>query len=565
MQQMKYSPADEQMLMSRLWSARLKDDPEAFVMYVFPWGQKHTPLEHKRGPRKWQREVLRKIRDHISANHKRRADAHGLTPASAGQGLSAGMSNGQNANAGNGSGDVMARRDPLYEVLRMATASGRGIGKSALVSWLVLWMVSTRIGSTTLVSANSEAQLRSVTWGEMTKWFAMALNSHWWEVSATRIAPAKWLSDLVEEDLSKGTRYWGVEGRLWSEENPDAYAGLHNDDGVLLIFDEASGIPDAIWDVSQGFFTENTPHRFWCAFSNPRRNSGYFFECFHGKRMFWETMNIDARTVEDTDKRVYEQIIEEYGEDSIQARVEVYGEFPVEGDEQFISPRLVDEAMGRGSSGNISNLGLPHEDGEMVRGNDPDAPIVIGVDPARGGADSTVVVVRQGRVVLAVKRYKGHDTMETVGNVIEAIEEWRPALTVIDEGGLGYGVLDRLTEQRYKVRGVNFGWKSKNPVMWGNKRAEMWGAMREWLKTGSLPLDRAMKADLTGPRTKPDSAGTIFLESKKDMKARGLASPDAADALAVTFAYPVAHRESRNAPRRPMYASAPTLTSWMGS
>ena len=532
MQQMKYSPADEQLLMSRLWSARLKDDPEAFVMYVFPWGQKHTPLERKSGPRKWQREVLRKIRDHIQANHAKRTDAQGLTPTSDSQ----------------SSSEVLSRRDPLYEVLRMATASGRGIGKSALVSWLVLWMVSTRIGSTTLVSANSEAQLRSVTWGEMTKWFAMALNSHWWEMSATRIAPAKWLSDLVEEDLSKGTRYWGVEGRLWSEENPDAYAGLHNDDGVLLIFDEASGIPDAIWDVSQGFFTENTPHRFWCAFSNPRRNSGYFFECFHGKRMFWETMNIDARTVEDTDKRVYEQIIEEYGEESIQARVEVYGEFPVEGDEQFISPRLVDEAMGRANA----------------EQNDPDAPIVIGVDPARGGADSTVIVVRQGRAVLAVKRYKGHDTMETVGNVIEAIEEWRPALTVIDEGGLGYGVLDRLTEQRYKVRGVNFGWKSKNPVMWGNKRAEMWGAMREWLKTGSLPLDRALKADLTGPRTKPDSAGTIFLESKKDMKARGLASPDAADALAVTFAYPVAHRESRNVPRRAAW-SAPTLTSWMGS
>ena len=571
MQQMKYSPADEQLLMSRLWSARLKDDPEAFVMYVFPWGQRHTPLENKRGPRKWQREVLRKIREHIQANHKKREEAQGLTPASAG------------ASAGslNGSGDVMSRRDPLYEVLRMAIASGRGIGKSALVSWLVLWMVSTRIGSTTIVSANSEAQLRSVTWGEMTKWFAMALNSHWWEMSATRVAPAKWLSDLVEEDLSKGTRYWGVEGRLWSEENPDAYAGLHNDDGVLLIFDEASGIPDAIWDVSQGFFTENTPHRFWCAFSNPRRNSGYFFECFNAKRAFWETMSIDARTVEETDKRVYEQIIEEYGEDSIQARVEVYGEFPVEGDEQFISPRLVDEAMGRdrtgsdrvstehpiGAGGDSFNNGADpfRVSADPFRvGADPDAPIVIGVDPARGGADSTVVVVRQGRVVLSVRRYKGHDTMETVGNVIEAIEEWRPALVVIDEGGLGYGVLDRLTEQRYKVRGVNFGWKSKNPVMWGNKRAEMWGAMREWLKTGSLPVDRALKADLTGPRTKPDSSGTIFLESKKDMKARGLASPDAADALAVTFAYPVAHRESRNVPRRAAW-SAPTMTSWMGS
>jgi phage terminase large subunit len=153
--------------------------------------------------------------------------------------------------------------------------------------------------------------------------------------------------------------------------------------------------------------------------------------------------------------------------------------------------------------------------------------------------------------------------------VIDAIEEYRPALTIIDEGGLGYGILDRLKEQRYKVRGVNFGWKSSKPVMWGNKRAEMWGAMKEWLKTASIPNDRQLKADLTGPMKKPDSSGTIYLEGKKEMKSRGLASPDAADALAVTFAFPVAHRESgyERATRRsdgytPKVAAA---TGWMGA
>ena len=138
--------------------------------------------------------------------------------------------------------------------------------------------------------------------------------------------------------------------------------------------------------------------------------------------------------------------------------------------------------------------------------------------------------------------FKGDDTMTTVGNVIDAIDEYKPALTVIDEGGLGYGILDRLTEQRYKVRGVNFGWKAKNPVMWQNKRSEMWGAMRDWLKTAAIPRDRQLKADLVGPMRKFNSSGAIILESKKEMKARGVASPDAADALAVTFAYPVASR-----------------------
>ena len=100
----------------------------------------------------------------------------------------------------------------------------------------------------------------------------------------------------------------------------------------MLIFDEASGIPDPIWSVGAGFFTENILDRYWFAFSNPRRNTGYFFECFNGKRNFWRTRNIDARTVEDTDKAVYEQIIEEYGQDSPQARIERAAQHMNEGD-----------------------------------------------------------------------------------------------------------------------------------------------------------------------------------------------------------------------------------------
>jgi phage terminase large subunit len=165
-----------------------------------------------------------------------------------------------------------------------------------------------------------------------------------------------------------------------------------------------------------------------------------------------------------------------------------------------------------------------------------------------------------------LRRFRGDDTMTVVGHVIEAIEDFKPALTVIDEGGLGYGILDRLTEQRYKVRGVNFGWKAKNPVMWGNKRAELWGAMRDWLRSASIKEDRQLLADLTGPKTKPDSSGTIFLESKKDMKARGLASPDAADAIAVTFAFPVASRERVERPRTLVARErAGMTTSWLGA
>jgi len=507
-QEIRYSAQEEMALMSRLWSPAIKNDPLAFVLFTFPWGQKGTPLEHFTGPRTWQREVLRDIAQHIKES--------------------------------NGKID--------FNTLRLAVASGRGIGKSALVSWIVLWFMSTRVGGTGIVSANSESQLRSVTWAEITKWLSMSINSYWWEISATRVAPAKWLAELVERDLKKGTRYWSLEGRLWSAENPDAFAGVHNYDGVMLVFDEASGIDDSIWGVSSGFFTENTPNRFWLAFSNPRRNSGYFYECFNAKRDFWVTKQIDARTVEGTDKNVYEQIIAEYGADSYQAHVEVFGSFPSEGDDQFIPSLVVDEAMERPLYKDLS------------------APIVIGVDPARFGADATVIAVRRGRDIIDIRKFRGDDTMTVVGHVIEAIEEYKPALVVIDEGGVGGGIVDRLKEQRYKIRGVNFGSKSKTPLMYGNLRAEMWGKMKDWLKTASIPQERVLKTDLISPMMKPDSKGTIFLESKKDMKARGLASPDAADAICVTFAFPVAHREYNEAAHRtrPNFQNSNSVaTGWM--
>ncbi len=307
MQSTKFSPADETTLMAQLWSPRIKNDPLSFVMFAFPWGQQGTPLAKFTGPRKWQRDLLQQLADHIKAN-------------------------------GN-------KLD--FDMFRKVVSSGRGIGKSALVSWLVLWMLTTRIGSTTIVSANTEAQLTTKTWPEVTKWASMAINRHWFEPIATRITMAKWLTTLVEQDLNRDTRLWAAHAQLWSAENPDAYAGTHNYDGVMVIFDEASGIPDAIWSVTDGFFTENTPDRFWFAFSNPRRNTGYFYEAFHARRAFWSTTIVDARTVEGTDQKVYERIIDEYGADSPQAHVEVYGVFPNESDDQFISSSLVDDAMER--------------------------------------------------------------------------------------------------------------------------------------------------------------------------------------------------------------------------
>lgn len=490
-QQQQYTADEEQELMINLWSPMIMDSPLTFVMYAFPWGEKGKPLEHQKGPRKWQRKVLRKIEQHIKE--------------------------GKELN--------------LPKLLQLARASGRGIGKSALVAWLVIWFITTRIGATAIISANTEDQLRSVTFAEISKWHTMAINVHWFDLTGIVLKPAAWLRELVEKQLQKGTKYWGAEGKLWSAEKPDAYAGIHNHDGIMVIFDEASGIVDQIWTVAKGFFTEPTHNRFWFAFSQGRRNQGSFFEIFNKSRDFWDSEQIDARTVEGTDPAIYDDIISEHGEDSDEARVEVYGMFPNNDDISFIPASFVNEAVKREVD------------------DDRTAPIVIGGDPAGSGGDMFVILIRQGRKILEIRRFKLVDseigTMEGVGHMIDAIEEFKPSLTVLDETGMGGPIGDRLREQKYKVRGVLFSWRSKDPKKYGNKRAEMWGSMKKWLQTAKIPDDKKLKTDLMGPKKKPDSRNVMFLESKRDMRARGLASPDSADALAVTFAFPVAGMDAK--------------------
>jgi hypothetical protein len=477
-------------ILERMLSEDFYLSPLRFAMWAYGWGE--GDLKSFSGPRKWQREVMLDMESYLKDGLKQKK---------------AGL--------------------PFNDFYKHAIASGRGPGKSALVGMLAHWFISTRIGGSVWVAANGEPQLRTKTFPEISKWVARGINSEFFDTNAMSIQPATWFRNYIESEagLGRSTRYYYTSGQLWSEETPDAFAGAHNFDGEMAIFDEAAGIPSAIWTVQEGVFTEDIVDRFWLAFSNPRSTEGAFFECFHKDRKFWRTTQLDSRTVEGVSQATYSNIIEKYGEDSDEARVEVYGQFPKSSQDQFISPALVDEAIAR------------------EKQDDDSAPIVIGVDPARGGMDSTVILVRKGRNVLSIKRYSGEDLMMICGRVIDAIDEWKPDLTVIDEGGLGAGVLDRLVEQRYRVRGVNFGWKASNPVMYGNKRAEMWGSMKDWLKKGHIPDDKDLKQDLVGPRKEPNSSGTIFLETKKKMKARGLASPDAADALAVTFAYPIANRE----------------------
>ena len=482
---MKYSAAEEQELMVDLWSTELADNPLAFVKYVYPWGVKGTPLEDHTAPRKWQAKVLEEIGTHISRNR--------------------------------------GKLDP--EMLRTAVASGRGIGKSALVGWLVHWMLSTRLGGTVIVTANTDQQLRSRTWPEIGKWMTLAINGHWFDRTATTIKPTPWFKEAVETEMNIDCGYYYAQAQLWSEEVPDAFAGVHSTNGVMLIFDESSGIPEAIYTVSEGFFTEPTPNRYWFTFSNPRRNSGAFYESFHSAAAFWNKHQIDARTVEGTDPKVYQQMIEQYGAESNVCLVEIFGEFPRTDDQTIISAELVRAAMSR--------------DVELTASE----PIVWGVDIARMGSDASAICKRQGNSVFEIKTFKKLDLMQLCGAITNEYNTTpvssQPVEVCLDAGGLGIGVYDKLAEEgTVPVRAVNV---SEAPSVKGtylNLRVELWFNIRDWLmrRDCSLPKDETLFSELVTPMYDFNSVGKIRMESKQQLKRRGISSPDKADSLALTFA-----------------------------
>lgn len=493
-QQALYSAQQEQQLMVELWSPEIYNSPLNFCLFAFPWGKANTPLEHMKGPRGWQRETMEEITRHIKANDLKRAQRS------------------------------------LMEMWRSADASGRGIGKSALVSMLTLWFLSTRLGSTTIVTANTEQQLRSRTMAELGKWTALSINSHWWEVQAMSVRPAEWFGEAVKRDLKIDLGYWYASAQLWSEENPDAFAGIHNHHGVMLIMDEASGIPKPIWTVSEGFFTEPTPDRYWFVFSNPRRNSGAFFECFHRDRNFWRCRNIDSRTVEGTDINTFNKIISQYGPESDEARVEVYGQFPNQGSNQFIGKDLVESATTR----------------ELFP--DPGAPLLMGVDVARFGEDRSVIAFRKGRDAKSIPwlSYKGLDTVQLAAKVAELAGKYNPNAIFVDGNGVGAGVVDTLKSWGYRVVEVQAGESASDKDTYTNKRVEMWGRLRDWLSSGCIPNLPELVTDLISPEySYHPTSNKIQLERKDAMKSRGLASPDYAEALALTFSQAVARVDGR--------------------
>lgn len=480
-------------------------DPLKAVLYGFPWGE--GELESAPGPREWQKRILQDIGEHLS--------------------------------------NPETRHTPF----KCAVASGHGIGKSALVSMIIWWALSTFEDTKIVVTANTKGQLETKTQPEASKWFRLAVNSSWFDVNVASIK----VDEVGHE------RTWRADFNPWSEENSSAFAGAHNQGKrLVVIMDEASEIASVISaEVGRGAMTDADTELLWFKFGNPTLNSGDFYECTHGnQRHRWKRYIIDSRTIEGINKAEIAEWEQDYGEDSDFFRVRVRGLPPRAASGQYIDQERIQSAQTR-------------EARSLA-----DDPLVAGVDFAWGGKDDNVVRFRKGldaRSIppIKVKGLVTRDPAVMVGKLADVLNNTyngeQVATLFFDSAGIAAPVEARLRAMGHKnILVVNFGAESPSPKA-AYFRDFMWMEMHDWLEQGAIDKDPGLAADLSKPLLVSDKDGRIKLESKEIMHKRlaklGIesTSPDDGDALALTFA----HKVLPNTPATPEPRGEYGSDSWM--
>lgn len=468
---------------------RFFDDPLGFVLYAYDW-EHDTSIQVCKlaepwsllygegwGPDAWACEFLHELGEKVKAN-----DFDGHTP---------------------------------VPPIRMATTSGHGIGKSALVAWLVDWIMSTRPGSQGTVTAVTAPQLRTKTWAQIAKWTKKCITGHWFDITTGM--------GTMRMQHKEHPETWFCQAQTCAEENSEAFAGQHAPTATsFYLFDEASGIADKIDEVSEGGLTDGEPMKF--AFGNPTKNTGWFRNCFGSMKHRWSTRQIDSRTVQITNKKMIEEWIKDHGVDSDYVKIRVRGMFPSMSAKQFISVKDLDAAFGRHLR--IEQYGW--------------APKILTLDNSWEGDDEGVIALRQGLKSGILRTFDKNDNDVEIANMLARLEDEHKADTVFIDAGYGTGVVSvgRTLKRDWQL--VWFAAAATDGSGCFNKRAEMYRDFRDWLKMGgAIPLDHTLYNEALSVETVPRMDGLIQIEAKKDLKARGMASPNRLDALVISFAYPV--------------------------
>jgi len=399
----------------------------------------------------------------------------------------------------------------LLDERKMSVKSGHGTGKSTTASWAMLWFMLLRYPCKVVVTAPTSSQLFDAMFAELKRW----INELPKELQ--QLLNVK--SDRVELVSAPAEAF--ISCRTARAETPEALAGVHSDN-VLLIVDEASGVPEQVYEAAAGSMSGHNATTLML--SNPTRSSGTFFESHNRMAHSWWTRTWSCKDSPLVSHEFVDEMELRYGPESNAYRVRVLGEFPLSDDNTIIPYHLVESAQNR----------------DVVVSDE--AMIVWGLDVARFGSDATALCKRQGPIVTELRSWRGLDLMQTTGRIVAEYEALapskRPAEILVDSIGVGSGVVDRLQELGLPVRGVNVAESPSMGDTYMNLRSELWFKCKAWLEDRSckLPKDDQLIAELTAIRYSFTSSGKMKAESKDEMRKRGLGSPDLADALCLTMA-----------------------------
>lgn len=402
----------------------------------------------------------------------------------------------------------------LADHSRVAVRSGHGVGKTTLEAWALLWFLFTRPFPKIPCTAPTRQQLYDILWAEAAKWLerASALKPYF-EWQKTRIVqrqhPERWFA--VARTANK----------------PENLAGFH-EEHLLFIVDEASGVPDFVFETIEGALTTSDAKLLICG--NPTKNSGEFYNAFHKNRSLYWTKKVACSDSPRVSPDYRERLVKKYGENSDIVRVRADGEFPKAEPDTFIPLELVEAAT--------------------MREVEPDGQLEIGVDVARFGDDETVLAARVGMKHVRLDAYSRQDTMETTGMVIalakELMQSYRKHRCVVkvDDDGVGGAVTDRLREvvreEKLPIEVIDChnGGAPEDKDHYENWGTESWAHLRDLLQNGEIELinDEDLIGQLSVRKYRITSKGRITLEGKDEMKKRGLRSPDRADAVVLAFA-----------------------------
>jgi len=395
---------------------------------------------------------------------------------------------------------------------RISIRSGHGVGKSTAASWVMLWTLLTNFPVKIVVTAPTSAQLFDALFSELKRWIGEL------PVALSTILDVK--SDRVSHRAAPSDAF--ISARTSRPENSEALQGIHSDK-VLILVDEASGIPPAVFEAAAG--SMSGANACTILLGNPTRSSGFFFDTHHRQAAEWWTRKVSCSDSPRVSDEYIREMATRYGSESNAYRVRVLGEFANKDDDTAIPLELVESAMNR------ENVTVLDDEG-----------IVWGLDVARFGSNNSVLAKRQGRKLLSLRSWNNLDLMALCGAVMAEYESCpprqQPAAICIDSIGVGGGVVDRLRELNLPAIGIN---TAETPAMrqtYLNLRAELWFKVKAWLEARdcSMPRDDNLLAELVSPKYKFTSSGKLQIEGKDAMKKRGLPSPDMADALCLTFA-----------------------------